>query len=134
MSCFQAQVNAQNAGMPELAIAAVLFIIAAIAGFAAKASAKDAEKKWAPSQTSSSGLWSVTCDGALDKFDSAWEYDGVDLPGDACHVLVIDGLPEALDGIERVDAAQLSGTSLPGGGGHVSGAGHGVDPGCRHMG
>jgi hypothetical protein len=45
MSCFQAQVNAQNAGMPELAIAAVLFIIAAIAGFAAKASAKDAEKK-----------------------------------------------------------------------------------------
>ena len=39
-------------------------------------------------------------------------YDGVDLPGDACHVLVIDGLPEALDGIERADAAWLSGTSL----------------------
>ena len=39
-------------------------------------------------------------------------YDGVDLPGDACHVLVIDGLPEALDGIERTEAAQLSGTSL----------------------
>jgi len=39
-------------------------------------------------------------------------YDGVDLPGDACHVLVIDGLPEALDGIERAEAAQLSGTSL----------------------
>jgi hypothetical protein len=39
-------------------------------------------------------------------------YDGVDLPGDACHVLVIDGLPEALDGIERADAAQLSGTNL----------------------
>ncbi len=39
-------------------------------------------------------------------------YDGVDLPGDACHVLVIDGLPEALDGVERADAAQLSGTSL----------------------
>jgi hypothetical protein len=34
-------------------------------------------------------------------------YDGVDLPGDACHVLVIDGLPEALDGIERTEAAQL---------------------------
>jgi hypothetical protein len=39
-------------------------------------------------------------------------YDGVDLPGDACHVLVIDGLPEALGGIERVESAQLSGTGL----------------------
>lgn len=39
-------------------------------------------------------------------------YDGVDLPGDACHVLVIDGLPEAVDGIERADAAQLSGTRV----------------------
>ncbi len=39
-------------------------------------------------------------------------YDGVDLPGDACHVLMIDGLPEALDGIERAEAAQLSGPSL----------------------
>jgi len=26
-------------------------------------------------------------------------YDGVDLPGNACHVLVIDGIPEALDGL-----------------------------------
>lgn len=38
-------------------------------------------------------------------------YDGVDLPGDACHVLVIDGLPEALDGVERLDQAQLSGSA-----------------------
>jgi hypothetical protein len=37
-------------------------------------------------------------------------YDGVDLPGDACHVLVIDGLPEALGGVERLDEAQLSGS------------------------
>lgn len=37
-------------------------------------------------------------------------YDGVDLPGDACHVLVIDGLPEATSGAERIDQAQLSGT------------------------
>jgi hypothetical protein len=39
-------------------------------------------------------------------------YDGVDLPGDACHVLVIDGLPEALDGLERLDQSQLSGSDL----------------------
>jgi len=38
-------------------------------------------------------------------------YDGVDLPGDACHVLVLDGLPEALDGVERLDQAQLSASS-----------------------
>jgi len=37
-------------------------------------------------------------------------YDGVDLPGDACHVLVIDGLPEALGGVDRLDEAQLSGS------------------------
>lgn len=39
-------------------------------------------------------------------------YDGVDLPGDACHVLVVDGLPEAMTGTERVDQAQLQGTEL----------------------
>ncbi|HEX2857193.1 MAG TPA: helicase C-terminal domain-containing protein [Propionibacteriaceae bacterium] len=39
-------------------------------------------------------------------------YDGVDLPGDACHVLVVDGLPEALSGTERIDQAQLAGTEL----------------------
>ena len=37
-------------------------------------------------------------------------YDGVDLPGDACHVLVIDGLPEALDAFERLDQSELSGS------------------------
>lgn len=39
-------------------------------------------------------------------------YDGVDLPGDACHVLVVDGLPEALSGTERIDQAQLAGSEL----------------------
>lgn len=38
-------------------------------------------------------------------------YDGVDLPGDACHVLVLDGLPEALDGVDRLAQAQLIGSS-----------------------
>jgi hypothetical protein len=37
-------------------------------------------------------------------------YDGVDLPGDACHILVIDGLPEALDAIDRLDEQQLTGS------------------------
>lgn len=39
-------------------------------------------------------------------------YDGVDLPGDACHVLVVDGLPEAMSGAERIDQAQLAGSEL----------------------
>lgn len=37
-------------------------------------------------------------------------YDGVDLPGDACRVLVLDGLPEAMDGMERLEQAQLRGS------------------------
>lgn len=37
-------------------------------------------------------------------------YDGVDLPGDACHLLVIDGLPEALTGLERLDESNMSGS------------------------
>lgn len=37
-------------------------------------------------------------------------YDGIDLPGEACHVLVIDGLPEALGAIDRLDEAQLAGS------------------------
>jgi hypothetical protein len=44
MSCFQAQVNASNAGIPELAIAVLLFIIAASLTFAAKDAAKKREK------------------------------------------------------------------------------------------
>ncbi|WP_338571941.1 helicase C-terminal domain-containing protein [Arachnia propionica] len=39
-------------------------------------------------------------------------YDGVDLPGDVCHVLVVDGLPEAMSGTERVDQSQLAGSEL----------------------
>jgi hypothetical protein len=39
-------------------------------------------------------------------------YDGVDLPGDACHVLVVDGLPEAMSGTERIDQAALVGSEL----------------------
>lgn len=38
-------------------------------------------------------------------------YDGIDLPGDACHVLVLDGLPEVLDGIERLVETQASGSA-----------------------
>ncbi|HML50522.1 MAG TPA: helicase C-terminal domain-containing protein [Propionicimonas sp.] len=34
-------------------------------------------------------------------------YDGVDLPGDTCHLLVLDGLPEAISPVERLDQAQL---------------------------
>nr|WP_231134121.1 DEAD/DEAH box helicase [Motilibacter deserti] len=38
------------------------------------------------------------------------KYDGVDLPDDACRVLVIDGLPEYYSGVERVEASALSDT------------------------
>ncbi|MCT3015760.1 helicase [Propionibacterium freudenreichii] len=38
-------------------------------------------------------------------------YDGIDLPGDACHVLVLDGLPEAFDGIEKLGQVQMSGST-----------------------
>lgn len=34
-------------------------------------------------------------------------YDGIDLPGDACRVLILDGIPEAYTGIERREAAAL---------------------------
>jgi hypothetical protein len=40
MSCFQAQVNASSAGIPELAIAVLLLILAAILTFAAKDAAR----------------------------------------------------------------------------------------------
>jgi replicative superfamily II helicase len=36
------------------------------------------------------------------------KYDGVDLPQDACRVLVVDGLPEAFSGEERLRSAVLS--------------------------
>lgn len=35
-------------------------------------------------------------------------YDGVDLPGNSCHILVIDGLPEPLSGVERLEQAHLT--------------------------
>jgi hypothetical protein len=38
------------------------------------------------------------------------KYDGVDLAGDACRLLVVDGLPRAMDAAERRDAAALAGS------------------------
>jgi hypothetical protein len=38
------------------------------------------------------------------------KYDGIDLPDEACRVLVIDGLPEAYGGIERREAVLLGET------------------------
>ncbi|MFS0717127.1 helicase C-terminal domain-containing protein [Arthrobacter sp. 1P04PC] len=38
------------------------------------------------------------------------KYDGVDLPEDACRVLVIDGLPEAYSGMDRLESAALDDT------------------------
>lgn len=35
------------------------------------------------------------------------QYDGIDLPDDACRVLVIDGLPQAASGAERRESAAL---------------------------
>jgi hypothetical protein len=35
------------------------------------------------------------------------KYDGIDLPNDACRILVIDGLPEAYGGIDRREAVAL---------------------------
>jgi hypothetical protein len=36
------------------------------------------------------------------------KYDGIDLPHDACRLLVLDGVPTPLDGVERRDAAILA--------------------------
>ena len=58
------------------------------------------------------GVEAMRADPASGLYVLVNRYDGVDLPGDACHVLVIDGLPEAVDGIERADAAQLSGSRV----------------------
>lgn len=58
------------------------------------------------------GVEAMRADSASGLYVFVNRYDGVDLPGDACHVLVIDGLPEALGGIERADAAYLSGTRV----------------------
>jgi hypothetical protein len=39
------------------------------------------------------------------------KYDGVDLPGDACRVLIIDGIPTPLDASERRESSALTGSS-----------------------
>jgi hypothetical protein len=38
------------------------------------------------------------------------KYDGMDLPGTACEVLVIDGLPEVYGLLERIEQEALDGT------------------------
>lgn len=39
------------------------------------------------------------------------KYDGVDLPGSACEMLVLDGAPSTLSLVDRVNAAALEGTT-----------------------
>jgi len=39
------------------------------------------------------------------------KYDGVDLPGDACRLLIIDGIPSPLDASERRESAALAGSA-----------------------
>jgi hypothetical protein len=41
------------------------------------------------------------------------QYDGVDLPDDACRILVLDGLPDVRRNVDRVDQATLLNSSLP---------------------
>jgi hypothetical protein len=38
------------------------------------------------------------------------KYDGIDLPGDACRILVVDGLPEAMGALERLESLALLGS------------------------
>ncbi len=38
------------------------------------------------------------------------KYDGIDLPGDACHLLVLDGLPEAMGTLDHLDTVALDGS------------------------
>lgn len=40
------------------------------------------------------------------------KYDGVDLPDDACRVLIIDGIPEVNRAIDRVDSTALEGSDF----------------------
>src|SRR5690606_18561852 len=35
------------------------------------------------------------------------KYDGIDLPGDACRILALDGLPEAYGALDRIEALAL---------------------------
>ena len=36
------------------------------------------------------------------------KYDGIDLPGDACRILALDGLPEAYSALDRIEALALN--------------------------
>lgn len=74
---------------------------------------------WAPhaklqldKDTLASGIAALRADPKLGLVTLLNRYDGVDLPDDACHVLVVDGLPEATTGVERIDQAQLAGTDV----------------------
>ena len=40
------------------------------------------------------------------------KFDGVDLPGEACRILVIDGVPEAMNNAERREAELLGGSEV----------------------
>lgn len=53
-------------------------------------------------------------------------YDGVDLPGDACHVLVVDGLLEAMSGTERIDQPARGLGAADRSAGAATRAGHGT--------
>jgi Rad3-related DNA helicase len=35
------------------------------------------------------------------------KYDGIDLPGRACELLILDGIPRPMDGVERREALAL---------------------------
>lgn len=39
-------------------------------------------------------------------------YDGIDLPEDACRLLIVDGIPEVHDLVERLEATVLDGTEI----------------------
>jgi hypothetical protein len=40
------------------------------------------------------------------------KYDGVDLPADACRLLILDGIPRPLDAVERREAVALADSSV----------------------
>jgi hypothetical protein len=40
------------------------------------------------------------------------KYDGIDLPDDACRILVLDGIPDARRAIDRIEQSQLYGTAF----------------------
>ncbi|MGV7524182.1 helicase C-terminal domain-containing protein, partial [Mycobacterium kansasii] len=40
------------------------------------------------------------------------KYDGVDLPHDACRLLIVDGIPTPLSGAEQRESAALTGSTV----------------------